>query len=625
MKVIKAFIAAALILAAFSAQAGAVEIERVKRIIPAPKPYGEPQGAVTPDGTFNVRDPGAPFYSERLADAMGLDGEGRDADGNYLDLNRAIYTAYRLAGDSGAPRAVLVLMPGTWAGSMSMDTVARDLLRLAGENGKSGLEVWLLDRRSEQLEDHAGLWWAMQNEGKLSNSEIIRTISDYYRPLFEPLDEGTELMGRRFVPLDHDSLRFMANWGADVAIRDWRAVVLEAHRRVGNAIEGTLVEEARIVDDSAGSVFIGGHSLGGSLTVLYASYDFSRDPDTEILGMNDVSGLVLLEGGSMKPRKIREMGAEKYLESNQKRYEDGKVYFDMDVLGIRYAPSTMASVGIMGWAADNARGEPCEFPDYARPKNLRLPRITNEAVLGYAMDDDASLFFIARASIGTPEGDFGWNGQLRPKSFTIHPDPGECRVITPWYPGHRVKDPSFLYGWSNLDQGPHPDADNPLRKKCGQDDPEVTDFYAFARLLYRGVAEYENQPALSRGPNDFPEWYFPPRLSHDSRLIGKKAVMDGGTELFNATAVNDIDLPVISLVGDDSMGEFSVPTVGEKDFVPGSLQRKETAVHLIKGYTHLDITAATRNFQDDLDPRYSNYNAPSVYTYRFIEQVESSR
>jgi hypothetical protein len=602
--------------------AGAGGIEVFKHIIAAPAPVDEPTGFKTPDGTFNVRDPNAPFHSERLADAMWLDAGGRNKNGDYLDLNHAVYSAYKHAGD-GKPDTVLVLMPGTWAGAMSMDRFARDVIRMAERHGRRGLQVWLHDRRSEQMEDHTGLMWAARNKDRLPTDEVILGVSDYYRPGFRPEEGGVELLGRKFTPLDHDAVRFMAGWGADVAVRDWRAVVLEAHRKVGNKVEGTEADRAKVTDKSKGRVFIGGHSLGGSLTVLYASYDFDRRPDREIWGVDDVHGLVQLEGGSLNKRKVKTVKADKYRKDLQGRYEGGMVYFDLDVLGIRYAPSTMLSVGISGWAAYNARGQETIFPDYSRPSIVQLPRITNEALLGFAMDDDISPFFIARVSMGYPSGKLGRKGQIRTKTVNVPLDPGECPVLTPWKPGHRPVDPDYVYDWVNIDEaGSHPAADGIGRSKCKNDDPEVTDFYDFARSVIGGPHEYEEMPWLSTGPNDFPEWYFPPRLSSDSGRIGSRIVdHDAGVELYNGTGTDGINVPAISFVGDDSMGEFSVPGLSEKDFVPGVLAHNETRVHNIFGYTHLDITAATRNNQPDLKGEFEDYNACAVYSYRFMEAV----
>jgi hypothetical protein len=596
------------------------EIVSTKHIIAAPAPIDEYPGAMTPDGSFNVRDAGAPFHSEALADAMGLDAAGRDRHGEYLNLNHAIYTAYRLAADPGPPDTVLILMPGTWAGSMSMDRFARDVLRMAAESGRKGIEVWLHDRRSEQLEDHTGLRWAEQEQDRLSHDQVIEGISAYYKPGFMPGDAGAELLGRRFTPLDQDAVRFMAGWGADVAVRDWRAVVLQAQRTVGNEVVGNDVATAVVKKKPGRHVFIGGHSLGGGLTEIYADYDFDRDPGREALGQDDVDGLVLLEGGGAKARPTKNENASEYHRKVDQRFRGGKVYFDLDILGIRYAPSTMLSVPIMGWAANVARGEQCLFPEYSRPRAAQLPRITNEGLLGYTMGTDFSPFFIARASIGFPTGELG--GQLRRKIVTVPGDPGECPVLTPWRPGHRILDPSFEYGWKNIDAGPGPYAQKHPNGKCAHDDPQVTDVYDFARSLYAGPRLYEEAPWLATGPNDFPEWYFPPRLSSDSRAGVRVLDPKRGIELFNSSASARLSLPVISFTGDDSMGQFADPEKSKTSWAPAVLAHPETQVHLLKGYTHLDIPSATRNNQPDLQADgHANFNGCAVYAYRFMEAV----
>ena len=593
-----------------------------KHKVKAPVPFKEPNGSVTPDGSFNIRDPKATFYSDKLADAMMLDEDGKDESGNFLDLNNAIYTVYKLAGDNSAPDTIIVLMPGTWAGAMSMDPYARDLLRLADESGRKGLQVWLHDRRSEQLEDHSGLRYAAENPDGLSKNELIQAMSDYYKPAFKADEEGKELFGRKLTALDQDSVRFMANWGADVAIRDWRAVVLQANRQVGNEVTGTEVEKATVTKKPGRHVFIGGHSLGGSLTVLYSAYDFDRRPGYEILGRDDVSGLIQLEGGRANHRETDEMSYKKYFKKVEKKYKDGMVYFDLDVLGIQYAPQTMMSVGIMGWAAENARGQKCVFPEYSRPKAIQHKNITNEGVLGYAMDDDTSLFFIARTSIGHPTGNFGRNGQLRNKTITVPVDPNECKIITTWKPGHRQVDEDYLYDWENIYDSAYPSGKKTIPKECVNDDPEVTDIYVYARSLYGSSVNLEESTWPGTGPNDFPEWYFPPRLSSESRYIGTTIADEDGTEFMNAIYINDLDLPVISFVGDDSMGQRTVPERSDEFFVEGALAWEETQAHNLIGYTHLDITSATRNNQPDLVPRYTDYNGPAVYSFKFIQSVK---
>ena len=602
--------------------ASASDLVREKHIIPAPAPYGQPKGVVTPDGTFNVRDKNEPFYSDKLADAFMLDQNGKLASGKYLDFNHAIYTSYRLSSDSGTPNTILILMPGTWAGAMSLNQYAVDLLRLAKDSGVKGFQVWLIDRRSEQLEDHTGILWANQNLSKMPVNEILQGLSDYYRPFFKDDGQNKMLMNRKLTPLDHNAVRFIANWGGDTTIRDWRVVVLAAAKAVGDEVIEKPGEEPVIVKKPGKKILIGGHSLGGSLTVLYAAYDFDRRPNKEILGANDVDGLVLLEGGGFPNKPASTIDADSYLNSQKKRFTTGKVYFDMNMLGIQYAPSTMLSLDLSGWAADNARGQESVFPQYARPKQVQLPHITNEAMLGFAIDDDLATFFIARTSIGYPTGALG--KQFK-KASGIPFDPGKCPIITPFGTGHKPLDENFVYGWINIDQKPKSFFYGKSGcKRCtaeGDQGPEVTDIYSFARMVYNGVDYYAESPDFNPGPNDFAEWYFPPRLSSDSMKLGSRIVEKDGTELFSGVHVQDISLPVISFFGGDSMGNFRVPKLSGKYFPAGVLKHKETQVHLNRGYTHLDITAATRNNQPDLKNGFENYNASAVYSYRFISSI----
>ena len=72
------------------------------------------------------------------------------------------------------------------------------------------------------------------------------------------------------------------------------------------------------------------------------------------------------------------------------------------------------------------------------------------------------------------------------------------------------------------------------------------------------------------------------------------------------------------------MGEYRTPELNEENFTKGALARPETKSHLLKGYTHLDITAATRNNQPELADEFEDYNGCSVYTYRFIEAVRKN-
>jgi len=152
-------------------------------------------------------------------------------------------------------RRVLLLAPGTSAGAAYFRLVAADILaRLPG------WQVWSVERRENLLEDHSMA--DRYKRGEVSGESFF----DYYlgwlakagvAPHFEPLVAG-----------------FAREWGMRVAVEDLRRVVRSA-RRGGR------------------TVVLGGHSLGATLSVAYATWDFAGRA-----GGDDLDGLVLIDGGS---------------------------------------------------------------------------------------------------------------------------------------------------------------------------------------------------------------------------------------------------------------------------------------------------------------------------------------
>ncbi len=77
-----------------------------------------------------------------------------------------------------------------------------------------------------------------------------------------------------FQSIPDADVAFAKQWGMNVEVQDLRRVVLEARRR-------------------GRRVVVGGHSLGGSITTAYATWDFNGTP-----GAKGLSGLVYIDGGS---------------------------------------------------------------------------------------------------------------------------------------------------------------------------------------------------------------------------------------------------------------------------------------------------------------------------------------
>ena len=131
-------------------------------------------------------------------------------------------------------KRVLVLMPGTQGGAGDFTLDARYLVKHI-----PGLQVWAIDRRTQALEDTAT--FAAAEAGQIPPQQAF----DYY------LNGG----GFHFRGASEDP--YAREWGMAVALDDARAVVLRA-RAHGRR-----------------QVVLGGHSLGASLTVAYAAWDFN--------------------------------------------------------------------------------------------------------------------------------------------------------------------------------------------------------------------------------------------------------------------------------------------------------------------------------------------------------------
>jgi len=212
--------------------------------------------------------PGAVVTSQKLLTQFG---------GGSFSLNNARYTRHHLAGPAQRPGAILILVPGFEGGAGDFKILAENLIGRAQGEGLV-VEVWAVDRRTNQLEDMAGLEIA---EEFLSPEIALDWLygGELGLTLHPLLAAGPN---RRAIFHDpQGDVPFMANWTNLVFSRDIDAVVTAAR--------------AAAVNDN---VFLGGHSAGTGFTARYAATDFNptgtgpADP-----GYARLRGLVLLEGG----------------------------------------------------------------------------------------------------------------------------------------------------------------------------------------------------------------------------------------------------------------------------------------------------------------------------------------
>jgi pimeloyl-ACP methyl ester carboxylesterase len=260
----------------------------------------------------------------------------------------------------GSPdaRNVLVLVPGTSAGAGYFEPLAEDIV----DRTQGRWQVWSVERRENQLEDHS-LLDALKQGGATSQE-----LFDYYLGwLIDPS------VTSHFQLVPDASVAFARGWGMNVAIQDLHRVVEAAGRR-------------------GRRVVLGGHSLGGSITTAYATWDFDGKA-----GAKDLDGLVYIDGGS-NPVPISEDQATQSLQSLQ----NGSPWLVFGGIPTPFL-GLYSAAGSCG-AAFDPDDPSLGFTFPLLPSNLKpsLPAgvvPTNEAEFGFGVDTDTSPASLIAAQV----------------------------------------------------------------------------------------------------------------------------------------------------------------------------------------------------------------------------------
>jgi pimeloyl-ACP methyl ester carboxylesterase len=241
---------------------------------------------------------------------------------------------------------VLVLVPGTSGGAAYFRPVAADIVKRL-----KGWRVWSVDRRENRLEDHSML------DRVLARKASLRDLFRYYLEWL-----GDPSVTPHFTPVADGDVPYARRWGMGVAIRDLHKVIAAA-RRGGNR------------------VVLGGHSLGGTIAVAYATWDFDGRA-----GAHDLDGLVLIDGGSSGTPTLTKTNAEQQLAALQ----SGSPFLDLTGLGLPWSAGVFNIVG--STAARQRPNAPAVLGGWPLlPANLRPPvPATNAGGYGYALDNDTS-------------------------------------------------------------------------------------------------------------------------------------------------------------------------------------------------------------------------------------------
>ena len=185
----------------------------------------------------------------------------------------------------GTPKTVLILIPGFIGGAQNFVYTGQ---RLVERN--HSLQVWAIDRRNNQFENRC----AMEGAAESRTIGQVETAAAYYLgvlPFFgscprndaDPDPSSWDGIGAEFSLSQEEAVGLgMRDWGLKTALGDVRKLVKRAHKKYPNA-----------------KVVLGGHSLGGMTTQMYAGWRFGKTKRPA--GWKSIDGMVLIDGAVNGP------------------------------------------------------------------------------------------------------------------------------------------------------------------------------------------------------------------------------------------------------------------------------------------------------------------------------------
>jgi hypothetical protein len=248
---------------------------------------------------------------------------------------------------------ILVLEPGTSASAAYFRPLADDILAKVNKRARGRAlrlwQVWSVERRENLLEDQSRL--DMFKRGEITPEQLFQ----YYLEWLTDNDIATHLH-----PVADANVPFARQWGMNVAMQDLRRVILLAHKRGRHVV-------------------LGGHSLGGSMTTAYATWNFGGKA-----GARDLSGLVFIDGGSGAGQAPSATEAQQSLDELQ----TSSPFLDLVGLGLPWSAGVFNLVGSsLAHDDPNTLSPLQDWP--VLPSDLKPPvDATNEAGYGYALDTE---------------------------------------------------------------------------------------------------------------------------------------------------------------------------------------------------------------------------------------------
>ncbi|MDI6875087.1 hypothetical protein [Candidatus Solincola sp.] len=522
----------------------------------------------------------------------------RPADGSTLD------PADPQKVNSETTDAMLVMLPGILEGANGFEYLGRQLVYVAKMQRGLNLEVWAVERRPNTLEDLsiANYLEGELEAGRMTVEEAARKAIDYYYL-------GKEVNGRTFRGwLKDPDVPFLSEFGLKLATEDVFRVIM------------AMVPDPEVRKQK---VFVGGHSLGGIMTSMFAGWDLDGNPETlEDAGFNNCAGLFGLDttvtpvsemvGAVLEqlPEGIRNMlrdiTADNYATLVRQLREDPNSNRILPFPLIN--AESMALLEAVGMMAFYAPDEECkvlrEAPFSGQAQMLLrfmhsrdaqtfmdgVPQITdfrytNEAMLGVVFDDSFAPVGMIQNSMG-----FLGGGTVVKKDFPPAELIQGIPIIGELAGGMLGKGPYYiandagpdalhlgqgpLYYWVNFDEvgdAADPDfQDTEGEMTYTTTENEVSDIHDVARVIFKG-------------PLNLTEWYFSTRQVADIVAALFPFARDYGINFIHGDRVEE--LPRIEFIA-----EQGVLSEGTFMFFPIPGERK-----LIKGYNHMDVLTACAN------------------------------
>ena len=512
----------------------------------------------------------------------------RPADGSTLDA----VDPSRV--NAEATDAMLVMLPGVFEGANGFEYLGRQLVYMAKVQDGLNMEVWAVERRNNRLEDLSAVNF-IEGElaaGQLTTQEGVETFVGYHY-------DGQSVNGHTFDGwYVNEDLPFLSEFGLRLDTEDVFTVIQ------------TLVPDPEVRREK---VFVGGHSMGGPMTVYFVGWDLDGDPattydagynncagifgfDTSLAPMSGtfgafsfalppaIAGKAEITAGDFSAAlaELRNGTSAVVLNSPPLLGAESMDLLEATAMAAYFDPDSEATyMRDVPWSGDmqlllNLMHSLDLMAFMLGVPQVRDFRYTNEAMLGVMFDDSFAPIGMIQNSMGFLEG-----GPVVEKDFPVYPlnaIPGISGMLGkgPYYIANDAGPSYFelgdgpLYSWVNFDEigdASDPDyTDTTGETTYTSMENEVADIQDVARVIFKG-------------PLNLVEWYFSVRLLADFQAAGTPFGPEFGLDFLHGDEV--VEMPQVLFLAGEGTHTGDDGQVG--------------VVYHLAGYNHMDVLTASAN------------------------------